>query len=611
MRGERVGLLMVASSLLVILVISGLLLHYQRDARREQARIQGVSLVRLLSRVPYERLVRGGGEHGPLQVIKHTQRNPDFAYAVIVDAGGRLLAEVTTPGAIVPGVSIGADPSSWLGERVLEPPGEGRRIHDFSAPILSGGRVVAHVRIGFFEPGYGIALEQAPFFGLLALPIFLLTPLSYLLIRREVRPLSAASAQLQSLVEGDSLTSLQIEATGELGEFMRAFNRFVETAEDRFHALQDEHTGLLASSKVVSYQKSRIESVLDTLPDAAIVLDGTGTVTYANAKLESLAGIPVEGALGHKPHDWCQNPELLAFLARFYGSGDRLSRADSVEFSPEESSQKQLRVVAQPLVPTTSGLAIPGTLVLFRDVTSESIAKEGQAEFVSHIAHELKSPLNVLGMYSETLLGKDGESEDFRVEACNVIHDEVERLSTLIGSLLSIARIEAGAVALDRQRVRLPDFLRDIQDTLSRAGMRTDLDFALDVAVEFSPIWVDKDLLRVAINNLLTNAIKYNREGGTVALSAEETSESICIRVRDAGAGISPENQRSVFEKFFRADDPAVEKVGGHGLGLTLAKQIVELHGGDITLVSTPGEGSEFSILLRKTPALLQEAHPS
>ena len=605
MRDERIGLWMIVASLGVILVITALLARHQVDLRREQARIQGVSLVRLLSQIPLERLLPGNGQQGPLQVLKYTSHQ-DFAYAAIVSQQGEPIAEVTAPGAIVPRVSIGAEPASWLGMRTFGATEGSRSVREFFAPVLSADAVVAHVRIGFFDPGYGIVLKHASFLGMLALPIFLLTPLAYLMIRRELRPLALAHSHINALLEGRASPSVRLPAGG-LGEFMRSFNRFVSLAEERFEQLQNEHAGLLTSSKITSYHKNRIESVLETLPYGALVLDEIGVVTYANSKLDLLLGVTRSELSGRRPQDWCQNPELLAFLARFHPGSDRLSRAASLDLVPDADRPQRLQVLAHPLVPSAAGVAIPGTLVLIRDVTAESLERMGQAEFVSHIAHELKSPLNVLGMYSETLLGEEGKSEDFRVEACNIIHDEVERLSSLIGTLLSIARIEAGVVSLDRQRVRLEEFLKDILDTMSRSDLCEGLDLTLEVPREFTPIHVDKDLVRVAINNLLTNAIKYNRKGGSVTLSAEEPEEAICIRVRDTGVGISAEDQRRIFDKFFRAGNPDTEAASGHGLGLTLANQIVELHGGRIELSSEPEEGSEFSIILPKNPALLRE----
>jgi signal transduction histidine kinase len=219
---------------------------------------------------------------------------------------------------------------------------------------------------------------------------------------------------------------------------------------------------------------------------------------------------------------------------------------------------------------------------------------------VTQVAHELKSPLNVVSMYSESLLSKEGETEDFRIEASNVIRDEVERLAMLVNTMLNIARIETGAVSVQRQRVRVAEFLEDCCSALSRTVGRANLSLSLDLPKDLSPIYVDKELFRVAINNLLTNAIKYNRDGGEVILSAEETGDRSIIRVRDTGIGIREEDLPHIFEKFYRSGDEEAQSRGGHGLGLPLAREIVQLHGGQLQLETAPDEGSQFSIVLRR-----------
>ena len=605
MANERVGLAMIASSLTVIVVITALLLMSQIESRREQARADGVSLVDLLSKIPFDQLVPGDGHDGPLQVIDHLQTNSDFAYAVIVNVRGEPLKEVSADGVIVPRAAIGTEPNSWRGERILDE--EGRKtLHEFFGPLLTRGEVVGHVRVGFFEPGFGIIFEQAPFFALLALPIFLLTPLSYLLLRFEIRPLSEANSRITALLDGQEESRVRTGNTGQVGSFVRSFNQFVELTQERLQTAQSQHTGILASSKVLSYQKARIETILETLPDAAMVLDETGTVTFANAKVEPFIGVGLGQVLGQKPRAWCEHPELLDFLDRYHGR-NALHRAESMEFQPDESSQRRVTVGGYPMVHARSGPEISGTLMLFRDVTSEMLTKQRQAEFVNHVAHELKTPLATLAMYTESLVGKEGAAEDFRVEACSVIQDEVERLSSMISTLLSIARIETGSVTLERQRVRPSEFLRDVFETVSRSAARSNLSFRFEVPQELPQIFIDKEMMRVVVNNLMTNAIKYNREGGEVSLYAEESSDAFVIRVRDNGLGIPTEDVERIFEKFFRSDTHKTLAIEGHGLGLTLARQIVELHGGEISVESAPGDGSEFSVTLRKTSALLQE----
>jgi signal transduction histidine kinase len=192
------------------------------------------------------------------------------------------------------------------------------------------------------------------------------------------------------------------------------------------------------------------------------------------------------------------------------------------------------------------------------------------------------------------------------IGSINVINDEVERLSNLIGNLLNISKIEAGNIAINMQRVKLNEFLQDTYDSVARSGDNSSIQFELNLSQNLPNIQLDKDLLRVALNNLLTNAVKYNRPGGKVSFSAEETDEQIILTISDTGIGIAEKDQPYVFEKFYRSDDDEVTQRSGHGLGLALAKEIIDLHHGSLHLQSTVGEGSVFTIELKKTSSFLK-----
>jgi len=247
-----------------------------------------------------------------------------------------------------------------------------------------------------------------------------------------------------------------------------------------------------------------------------------------------------------------------------------------------------------------------GTLVVFHDKTQEILAKSARDQFIGSIAHELKSPLNVIHMSAETLLDENNISEDERIQSINIINDEVERLSALITNLLNITMMEAGNMVLDYQRVKTFDFLQDILTSVARGGTTDDNQFDVQLANNLSTIQVDKNLLRIALNNLLTNAVKYNKPNGKITLSADETDDQLIIKISDTGFGISDHDQEHIFEKFYRSENDNVRQKPGHGLGLALTKEIIELHGGKLSLQSTLGEGSTFTITLKKTSSLLK-----
>jgi signal transduction histidine kinase len=225
-----------------------------------------------------------------------------------------------------------------------------------------------------------------------------------------------------------------------------------------------------------------------------------------------------------------------------------------------------LQFSVYPLFTPNNESKILGRLVVICDVSESHEMRQRQNEFISHISHELKTPLNVLSMYSESLLTEGSDDEAYRIEAVNVIHDEVERLSTLINNLLAINQYELGGVVAQRNHVR------------------------------------------IAVNNLLTNAIKYSKPGGKVSMSASENEDSIEIVVSDEGYGIAETDVKQIFNKFFRSTDDNIRKQTGHGLGLSLARQIVLMHHGDLTCSSELGKGSRFVIQLEKVSTQIMDA---
>lgn len=606
---EHIGLTMIVASLAVIMITLFLLFSYQHNEQVSHIREQGSSLARVIARISYDKLVTEPGQAGALSVLKHSGVQTGFAYVAVVDVEGMPVAEMTAPGVLVPSTMLPNSPAAWLGERTLSLHGDGRDVIEFYAPLLDQGEIAGYVRLGYFQPGYGLKADQLPLFASFALPIFLLTPLFYFLLRREVRPFREATDRLGSIVgDGGALGKVELTASDELQGFMDRFNQFVGAVQTRIGQLEADRNELETSTKLLGFKRVRIESALQSFPEAIVVLDEGGVVSLANSRLENMVGVPVDKITGHKPSEWCTDPEVVAFLSSNAPSGMRGMRTDTLEFVPTGSSGRTIRIEPYPLFSPRDVNQVLGTLVVFRDITAEKLARNSSGEFVAHLSHEMKTPLNVLAMYSESLLNGGIDSEQARIEAANVIHDEVERLAQLINNMLSITKIETGSLSIERKRVKLRDLLQDAFDSCARAGREKGIDFTLDLPREISPVALDKNLMRIAINNLLTNAIKYSDPGGVVTMTAEESDETVRVSVKDNGVGISPEDQGCIFDKFYRSESDAVRKRSGHGLGLSLAREITQLHHGTLSVNSTPGAGSEFIIEFSKEASLLKQA---
>jgi signal transduction histidine kinase len=218
-------------------------------------------------------------------------------------------------------------------------------------------------------------------------------------------------------------------------------------------------------------------------------------------------------------------------------------------------------------------------------------SERAKSELVSNVSHELRTPLaSVLG-FSALMLDRDLSSEEMR-RYLEVIRAEARRLAELLNDLLDLQRIEQGSLELRLDGVDLNDLLA-AQITLYSA-QSDDHSLVLDPADEPLVVYGDRDRLAQVIGNLLSNAIKYSPEGGDVTVTASLIGDEAWIWVRDEGLGIPFGHQEQIFTKFFRGDVPRERGIGGTGLGLVLARQIVEAHGGEIGFESAEGEGSTF-----------------
>lgn len=605
---ERLGLTMILATIAVIGITVYLSLDLRKNEQVENLRSQGASISRILADVPFSELRSRQQDHGPLRMLQLGQDSDEFAYAVVVNGDGQVLNAVNSPAVDVTSVVAGVTAGPWFGEREVTVTANGRRVLEFFAPALEEEEVVGSVRIGYFLPTFGLAPGQMPFIASIALTIFLLTPLFYFMVRREIRPIHAVNEEIANHMSDGEFNSCTIEATGELREFIDRFNGFMELARGKIESLERDNTELVASQKLLGYRKLRIEAVLKAIPEAILILGEDGTVSYANDMVKSLLMVEPGNILHKSPSEWCTHEEALSFLSRFEKRSTSNLYSETLRLTSPVDAQRKLSIKAYPLFSPQDPDVIFGRLVILRDVTRDALAEEGRGNFIAHVSHELKTPLNTLALYAEALQGGQSDDDAFRVEAYNVINDEVERLGALVDNLLSITKIEMGSLKIDKQRVRLHDLLRDAFRHVTHSGKDKNLDFQLDVPAELSTVAVDKDLLRIAINNIVGNAIKYTPAGGRIALSASETDTAIEIRVTDTGIGIAPEDSDKIFEKFYRSERDEVREIGGHGLGLPLAKEIVELHRGQISVASQPGKGSQFLIRLWKDRALMKQA---
>lgn len=596
------GLGMVAASLLITAVVLLLVGLREVSERRDHIRASGEGLAQSLSRIPADRLIPDETS-GFLPIIRATQSQSSLAYLTVVAPSGEVLGVVSVGDVVPPTLAVvSANPGAWRSERLFEVGTEARWVREFAAPVMSDGELKAQVRVGFFEPTLVGVLSGSSFHARIALVIFLMLPVAQLWLRREIRPLAQVATELHSEAEADESlhppSPAQSQSIEALAERIREFSH---SMEEKNKQIGRERIALLASSKVLAHQKGRAELLFESVPDAIVAFDPAGRVTAANQRAARLLRRAQNELIGSLVGDWSPDPAVTDLVMRHSGSGERILRTESVDYSPDDSSERRHRASVHSAADENL------SILLIQDVSEEESSRKTQAEFLAHMAHELKAPLNVMSLYNESLLERDARDDQVRIDACNVIHDEIDRLNGLINNIFSISRIEGGAMTLDRQRVRLSEMLSDLLEAASRDGDTLGLEFSKEIPGDLGPVFVDKALFSIAVKNLLSNATKYNRPSGTVSLHVEQAESGLAIRVRDTGHGIAEEEIGSIFDKFYRSEDEATQKVSGHGLGLALVKEIIALHGGEIQVKSQIGEGSEFTLFFDRSAAIFQE----
>jgi two-component system phosphate regulon sensor histidine kinase PhoR len=210
----------------------------------------------------------------------------------------------------------------------------------------------------------------------------------------------------------------------------------------------------------------------------------------------------------------------------------------------------------------------------------------------------MKTPLAGIKAYVELLVDGDAEDEETREEFLNVINSQADRLQRLIDNMLNLARIEAGVVSVDKKSRSLNELLEEAVNVVQPSAEAKSIELLTELSPLYLGVLADRDMLLQAAINLLSNAVKYTPEGGRITLRSRLADDEVAFEVEDTGVGLSEEDCRHVFEKFYRVKKDKT-MASGTGLGLPLAKHIVEdVHGGRLSVESEVGVGSTFCVTL-------------
>jgi len=368
--------------------------------------------------------------------------------------------------------------------------------------------------------------------------------------------------------------------------------------EARIRKLGEQLAELQLSLELSRRREQNTEAIIQSIRDAVIVVDAFDKVVMANEAAGKLFGFDCRSA-PQQTLEQLLGQSHSGFVQFVLESKQGKGRARRRELNIDDGERVRTFDCVVSCVYDEKDRCC-GAVAILHDITREKEISQMKNDFVSHVSHELKTPLASIMAYSEMLVDGEVDDEQTRRKFYGVIQSQAERLSRLIEEILNISRIESGLVKVNKEPASLAMLIEEQMQMIKGYADEKGITLIGQRPIVFDQVYVDKDMITQVIVNLLSNAIKYTPAGGTVRIETQvdESSGLARVTVTDTGVGIPKEELPYVFDKFYRVRANN-KQAKGTGLGLNLVKQIVEkVHGGRVFVSSEVGVGSTFGFEL-------------
>jgi signal transduction histidine kinase len=360
--------------------------------------------------------------------------------------------------------------------------------------------------------------------------------------------------------------------------------RVQERTRELVEALEREHAMAV-----------RNQTILESIGDGVLVTDSSSRIIVSNPAADRLADQRLEAKSLHEALVTAK-PEVLAQIEGSRDGGIE-NEKNNIQFEWNE------RTVAANIAPiqldiTPQSYISGGHVMVIRDITHEAELDRMKTIFLGSVSHELRTPMTAIKGYVDLLsdLESDSLSEAGR-EYLGIVSANIRRLLSLANDLIDLSRIEVGEIALYREWTELEPIVMAAAATVRQEFEKRSLDLGVQIEAELPLLFLDRHRITQVLLNLLTNSYKYSVEGGAT-VNVSHTDHSVQIEVSDTGVGMTEEEQSHLFERFFRSNHEVVQRANGSGLGLTIAKKMIELHAGTISFHSQHNTGTTCIVSL-------------
>ncbi|MDD4774645.1 MAG: ATP-binding protein [Eubacteriales bacterium] len=414
---------------------------------------------------------------------------------------------------------------------------------------------------------------QAVFFGLIIAVI-----LSFFLAKAITAPIQNLTQGAQLIAAGEFDKDIEVHSKDEIGTLTETFNHMGHVLK---HTLEE-----------ISGERQKLETVFSYLKDAVIAFSDTGKVININKCAREL--------FGSEYNDDFTIDNMFSLLSVEYARSyvNSLNTESSYVIRDVEYNNKVLDINLGILRYVDKNATHTGCIVVMHDITSRFELDKAQREFVANVSHELRTPLTSIRGATESILLNPEMSPEFRDKFLNMTVDECERMLSIINDLLTLSRFDNNKTQWQVSQFNIKDSLIHICEIMRSEAVAHGNTINLDIRDDIDDMTGDKERIERVIINIISNAIKYTHKNGIIDIRAISDGNDIKIYVRDNGVGIPESDINRLFERFYRVEKSRTSDTGGTGLGLAIAKEIVEAHGGTISIKSRVNKGTIVTIVL-------------
>ncbi|HET7627686.1 MAG TPA: cell wall metabolism sensor histidine kinase WalK [Bacillales bacterium] len=395
------------------------------------------------------------------------------------------------------------------------------------------------------------------------------------LSRTITQPVSAMRKHALQIAHGDFTQKVKVYGYDEIGQLATAFNQMT--------------TRLKNANETTEAERKKLRSVLSYMTDGVIATDRNGNIVLMNNRAEEMLNVYRQNVFGMPILSLLKLEDTISWEGLDENITSRL-----IDLSDEE--QKYILRANFSMIQKEEG-PFNGVIVVLHDVTEQEQIEQDRREFVSNVSHELRTPLTTMKSYLEALSEGAVEDPEIAPKFIATAQNETDRMIRLVNDLLKLSRMDAKDPKLELNRVDFVEFFHQIIDRFEMTK-KENIQFVRKLPNRKVYATIDVDKMTQVLDNIISNALKYSPNGGTVTFQLRRLQHHLHITISDEGVGIPKSKTTKIFERFYRVDKARSRQLGGTGLGLAIAREMIHAHGGEVWAESEWNVGTSFHLTL-------------